>query len=73
MKDIIIDTENRFIGRHNNHRISIVRLDNLKLDNMFDMDIKGDDSICVMEGQMIFNDMEKAKGFCVGYIDKHFE
>lgn len=66
MKDIIINSEERFIGKHKDHRISII-----KVDKMFDMDIQDKTNMNIMEALMFFENMEKAKEFCSGYIDRN--
>lgn len=63
--DIIIDTDDRFIGKYKKHRISIILCD----DGMFDADIQNANGFYVMEIHAMFEDMKDAREFCLGYIN----
>jgi|JFJP01.1.fsa_nt_gi hypothetical protein len=65
MTDVIIDTEDRFIGKYKNHRISIARISL----NFFDADVQ-DSTHLVLEMQEYFIDIEAAKQSMIDYIDK---
>lgn len=65
MNDIIIDTAERFIGKHRNHRISIV-----KADGSFDIDVQDKTNMNIMEMRAAFKDMQDAKDFTVAYLDR---
>jgi hypothetical protein len=67
-KDIIIDTPERFIGKHKNHRISIAY--DAERD-MYDADVQNAEGWNIMEIIALFEDMKDAIDFCVEYIDKY--
>jgi len=66
-KNVIINTPERFIGRYNNHRISIVY--DAERD-MYDADVQNSKGWNIMEIKALFEDMDDAIEFCVDYIDK---
>jgi len=66
MKDIIINTEDRFIGRHKDHRISIVRVD-----DMFDLDIQDKTHMNIMEMHSYFKNMKEVIRFAKKYVNRN--
>ena len=65
MNDIIIDTEDRFIGKHKDHRISIA-----KANDNFDIDVQDKTNMNIMEMLAYFKDIREAIDFTVAYIDR---
>jgi len=65
MENIIIYTPERFIGKHKNHRISIVFAN-----DSFDMDIQDKTNMNIMEMHAYFENIEAAKDFAVEYINR---
>lgn len=53
-KDIVINTEDRFIGWYGDNRLSAIRLED---NQTFDYDVKGRDGFCYIEEQQKFDDM----------------
>ena len=66
MTDIIIDTEDRFIGKYKNHRISIAIITL----NYFDADVQDPTYLTILEMQEYFMNIEAAKQSMIDYIDK---
>jgi len=65
MKDIIINTPERFIGKHKDHRISIVFVN-----KFFYIDIQDKTNMNIMEMHGCFRDIKAAINFSVEYINQ---
>lgn len=67
MYDIIIDIEERFIGKYMSHRISIIYVES---QGIYDMTIQDDSHMIVFEAKAEFKSISGAKELCTQYIEK---
>ncbi len=73
--NIIIDTDERFIGRYKNHRISIILVykANEITFHTFDITISNPKYELILETSKMFESMNEAINYCLDYIETNLK